>query len=137
VIANGRRPHIIADVLAHKARATVFGASRDALSHRKRWIAFGRSARGALYVDDGARTALLSQGKSLLPAGVTKVEGVFDVGAAVKILDGTGRQIACGLVNYGSEDIARIQGRKSKDISVILGRKDFDEVIHRNNLVVL
>jgi glutamate 5-kinase len=137
VIANGRRPHVISDILDGKARATVFGAAQAALSHRKRWIAFGRSARGTLCVDDGARAALLDAGKSLLPAGITEVDGRFGVGAAVRIVDTQGREIARGLVNYASEDIDRIKRHKSHEIEAILGRHDFDEVVHRNNLVIL
>ena len=137
VIANGRTPHIIADVLAGKARATVFGPAREALSHRKRWIAFGRKVQGAVHVDDGARNALLNRGTSLLPAGITRVEGSFGVGAAVRVVDSSGRDIARGLVNFSSEEVVRILGRKSKEIPAILGHRDFDEVIHRDNLVVL
>lgn len=137
VIANGRRPHVVPEILAGTARATYFGAPAEGLSHRKRWIAFGRKASGALTVDEGAGHALVARGKSLLAAGVTHVEGEFDIGAAVKVLDATGREIARGLVNYSSADIARIKGLKSAAIQAALGRKDFDEVIHRNNLVIL
>lgn len=137
VIANGRRPHIVREILSGKGRGTLFCAHEAALCHRKRWIAFGRKTAGVLKVDDGAQKALLSNGKSLLPAGVVGVEGEFGVGAAVRVLDSAGREIARGLVNYSSGDIGRIKGVKSKDIQAILGRKDFDEVIHRNNLVVL
>jgi glutamate 5-kinase len=137
VIANGRRAHIVRDIMAGAGRGTLFCAHESALCHRKRWIAFGRKTAGAIEVDDGAGKALLSDGKSLLPAGVVGIAGDFGVGAAVRVMDSSGREIARGLVNYSSEDIARIKGVKSKDIKAILGRKDFDEVIHRNNLVVL
>ena len=137
VLANGRRPRIIPEVLAGRSPATLFAVSGDALSHRKRWIAFGRKAGGTLQIDDGACRALVHSGKSLLAAGVVAVEGAFGVGAAVRIVDLEGREIARGLVNYSSEEIARIKGRKTKEIEAILGRKDFDEIIHRNNLVVL
>jgi glutamate 5-kinase len=136
-IANGRRPHIVRDMLSGKGRGTLFCAHETAISHRKRWIAFGRKTAGVLKVDDGAGKALRSNGKSLLPAGVVGIEGEFGVGAAVRVIDSAGCEIARGLVNYSSADIARIKGVKSKDIQSILGRKDFDEVIHRNNLVVL
>jgi glutamate 5-kinase len=119
------------------ARCTRFGASAAALSHRKRWIAFGRAARGSIEIDEGARTALVTKGKSLLPAGITGITGAFDMGAAVRIRDGSGKDIACGLVNYSSTDLDRIKGCKSSEIHAILGRKDFDEVIHRDNLVLL
>ena len=137
VIANGRRPRIIADVLSGKARATLFGPAKQALSHRKRWIAFGRRTQGAVHVDDGARNALLNRGKSLLPAGVTRIEGSFGVGAAVRVLDSADTEIARGLVNFASDELMRILGRKSKEIQAILGHRDFDEVIHRDNLVIL
>jgi glutamate 5-kinase len=137
VIANGRKPHIISEVLSGSARSTVFGPAREALSHRKRWIAFGRKAAGAVYVDEGARRALINHGKSLLPAGATRVTGTFGVGAGIRVLDAAGKEIARGLVNFSSEDLARILGRKSNEIEAVLGHKDFDEVIHRDNLVIL
>lgn len=137
VIANGHRAHIIPGVLNGAAPFTRFVPSRSALSHRKRWIAFGRTSKGMLEVDDGAREAVLKKGRSLLAAGIRSVDGAFDVGAAVRIKDRTGHILAVGLVNYSSDDINRIKGCKSSEIARLLGRKDFDEVIHRDNLVVL
>jgi glutamate 5-kinase len=137
VIANGRRPNIIHDTLAGQGVGTTFYSSRDSLSQRKRWIAFGRAARGLIRVDDGARNALLKQGRSLLAAGITGVEGRFRMGDAVRVTDAENHDIARGLVNYSSEDIERIKGCKSTQIDAILGQKHFDEVIHRNNMVVL
>ncbi len=136
-IANGHRPGIVRDVLDGKALCTTFGKAVEAMSHRKRWIAFGRATKGAIRIDDGARRALLDQGRSLLAAGITSVDGAFDMGAAVRILDAKGQDIARGLVNYSSDEINRIKGCKSANIQSILGRKDFDEVIHRDNLVIL
>ncbi|HIJ65142.1 MAG TPA: glutamate 5-kinase [Candidatus Hydrogenedentes bacterium] len=137
IVANGHRPNAVANALDGAGPMTVFDSGQSALPHRKRWIAFGRASRGALVVDDGAARALLEHGKSLLAAGITALEGTFDVGAAVKIRDASGRDIARGLVNYSSKNISRIKGRKSAEIKEILGRKDFDEVIHRDNLVLL
>ena len=137
VIANGFREGVIHGVLGGEIPCTQFLPAHAALSHRKRWIAFGRSARGMIRIDDGARSALLNCGKSLLPAGVTAVEGQFESGAAVRIMDSAGELIARGLVNYGSEEIRRIMHHKSAEIATILGHKDFDEVVHRDNLVVL
>lgn len=136
-IADGRKPQVIHGVLAQTSPMTLFGVAKNSLSQRKRWIAFGRAARGTIRVDDGAVNALLRRGKSLLPAGVVGVEGVFDVGAAVQVTDKSGRPIARGLVNYNSEDIRKIKGCKSDQIQAILGHKDFDEIIHRDNLVLL
>jgi glutamate 5-kinase len=137
VIANGKREGVIHSVLNSEGAYTLFEPADAALSPRKRWIAFGRAARGALQVDTGARAALLEQGKSLLAAGITEVQGDFEQGAAVRILDPDGHDIACGLVNYASAEIQRVQGCKSSEIQGILGRKDFDEIIHRDNLVLL
>ncbi len=137
VIANGNRDNIIPDVLAGTAPCTAFGLSGDALSHRKRWIAFGRATRGTLQVDPGAVRALVEQGRSLLPAGITGVQGDFEIGASVRIAAGDNKELACGLVNYSSADIERIKGCKTDQIHAILGRKDYDEIIHRDNMVIL
>jgi glutamate 5-kinase len=137
VITNGRRENVIHNVLSGKGPMTLFDTCNGSMSQRKRWIAFGRATRGTLVVDDGARDALLKKGKSLLAAGITDVSGTFEIGASVRIDDAAGHSIACGLVNYSSQDLEQIKGRKSKEIQAILGRKDFDEVIHRDNLVLL
>ena len=137
VLANGHRAGIIHDVLDGKGPMTVFSPRTRGMSHRKRWIAFGRTLRGTIVVDDGARHALLNKGSSLLAAGITDVRGRFGMGAAVKIADATGKDIARGLANYSSDDILRIKGVRSDRIAAILGRKDFDEVIHRDNLVLV
>lgn len=137
VIANGYHPNIIHGVMDGSAACTTFAPAGHAMSHRKRWIAFGRASHGALQVDEGARSALVNQGKSLLAAGVVTVEGDFKPGEAVRIKDLAGSDIARGLVNYSSDEVRLIQGRKSKEIAEILGHKDFDEVIHRDNMVLL
>lgn len=136
-IADGRRPHAVCNVLEGRGPMTRFGAASTGLSHRKRWIAFGRATRGTIQIDDGACTALRHQGKSLLAAGIIDVAGAFEEGAAVQVIDKNRQPVAQGLVNYTSEQIRLIKGCKSHEIKTILGRKDFDEVIHRNNLVLL
>lgn len=137
VIANGHRVDIIHGVLEGTAPFTHFVPAEEALSHRKRWIAFGRARHGTLRLDDGATRAILDHGKSLLPAGVSEVEGDFDAGDAVTLRDPEGRDIARGLVNYNSDELRRIAGHHSRDIEAILGHRDFDEAIHRDNLVLL
>ncbi len=137
VIANGHRKNIINDVLNNKAPKTIFTSSRQVLSHRKRWIAFGRTIHGTLIVDDGAKNALCNLGTSLLSAGVTDVRGNFEAGDAVEISDSKGIPVARALVNYNSLDLRRIKGRRSQEIESILGHKDYDVVVHRNNLVLL
>jgi glutamate 5-kinase len=136
-IADGRRDNILHDVLARRGPMTWFGFSGAAMSQRKRWIAFGRATRGILIVDDGAARALREKGRSLLPAGITAVRGSFNVGDAVQVADQWGRPVAQGLANYGSDQVERIRGRKTAEIRAALGRCDFDEVIHRDNLVLL
>ena len=136
-IANGNRPNIIEEVLEGRAPMTVFGEAQESLNHRRRWIAFGKTTKGSLRVDLGARDALVNRGTSLLAAGLLAVEGEFDLGEAVTVVDAEGRRIARGLVNYTSADLDRIKGRKTSEIETILGHKDYDTVIHRDNLVLL
>lgn len=136
VIANGLYENILHGILDGTAPCTTFAASAHALPHRKRWIAFGRATHGALLLDEGACKAVLNQGKSLLPAGISGIEGTFEAGDAVEIRSPEGKVIGRGLVNYSSRDLKGIIGRKSSEIAAILGRKDFDEVIHRDNLVL-
>jgi glutamate 5-kinase len=137
VLANGHTPGIVHGVLSGSVPRTLFLPAKVSISHRKRWIAFGQLAQGTLHIDDGARKALLEKGKSLLPAGVTALEGTFAVGASVRICDAQGHDLARGLVNYSSSELERIRGHKTTDIEGILGHKDYDEVIHRDNLVLL
>jgi len=137
VIANGHRSNVVSRVLDGEGPMTRFGHAATSITHRKRWIAFGRAARGAIVVDDGARTALLEQGRSLLAAGITSVSGDFEPGEAVDIRDAEGQDLARGLSNYSRADLDRIKGLRSAAIAEKLGRKDFDEVIHRDNLVLL
>ena len=102
---------------------------------RKAWIAFGSKVKGRLFVDSGAEKALVVKGKSLLPSGITAVEGDFQRGNVVSIIGQSG-EIARGIVNYASKEINKLKGCQSKDIYKILGHKDYDEVIHRDNLTL-
>jgi glutamate 5-kinase len=139
VIADGRKP----DALLRAARGDdvgtlIGGAPAAGLARgRKRWLAFFKRSRGALCIDDGAVRALTEQGKSLLPAGICAVRGSFGRGELVAIEDSGGQTVAQGLVDYDSEQITRIQGKRSSEIAALLGRKDHDHVIHRDNMAVL
>jgi glutamate 5-kinase len=115
---------------------TLFLPREKVLSGRQYWIIHGIPEKGKLVLDEGARDALVVKGKSLLPSGIRKVEGRFAAGDAVACVDESGRKWAKGLVNYGSDEILRIQGKKTEEIAGLLGYKDYDEVIHRDNLVV-
>lgn len=136
-IAGGRKPGIVSDILDGMGRGTRFAPQEDALSARKRWIAFGRRVKGALHVDEGAARALLDGKRSLLPAGVSRVEGSFAAGDTVKVLSPAGREIARGLAAHGAADLQKIKGRRTPDIESLLGRAAPAEAIHRDNLVVL
>ncbi len=136
VIARATRANVIRDAIAGKPVGTRFLSSPKELNHRKRWIAFGSRVKGSVTINDGARKVLVERGKSLLAAGIVGCEGTFRVGDLVAVIDERGEQIARGLTNYAAAEIAQIQGKRSGDIEAILGHKDFDEVIHRDNLVL-
>jgi glutamate 5-kinase len=137
VIANGHRPNVIREVLQGIAPCTTFLPAGEALSHRKRWIAHGRAVKGQLRIDSGARSAVVEKGRSLLAAGVIDVRGDFDSGAAVEIADEAGKVVARALVNYSSAEVRAIIGKKSTEIALVLGHKGVDEVVHRDNLVLI
>ncbi|TEB07304.1 Glutamate 5-kinase [Pelotomaculum schinkii] len=136
VITNMEEKNIIRRVIEGEAVGTVFWPCANKMENKKRWIAFSSSICGKIFVDEGAARALAKQGKSLLPSGITRVEGSFDIGNTVVIAGPDGTEIARGIVSYSSEDIERIKGAQTRDIARILGHKDFDEVIHRNNLAL-
>ena len=136
-IGPGRRPGILASLFAGEPVGTFFLPKADRMASRKHWIAYTLRPKGYLVLDDGACRALVERKKSLLPAGITEVRGRFGVGAPVHCLDASGRAFAAGLVNYRSSDIEKIMGARTSDIENILGFRDSDEVIHRDNLVIL
>jgi glutamate 5-kinase len=137
VIASGREPDTLVAVASGEERGTFFPAAGDRLESRKRWILGNMSRTGAIVVDEGAAAALRKQGRSLLPAGVARVEGSFGRGDTVEVRDPEGRRVAAGMTNYGSEELSRIQGLRSDRIAETLGYAYGDEVIHRDNMVVL
>jgi glutamate 5-kinase len=125
------------EVLSDKTSATLFLPSPRKISSRHHWIAFSGSPLGVIAVDEGARCAVLEKGKSLLPAGIKNVIGSFKAGDNVELQSPMGLVFARGLVNFSADEIRRIAGCKSSEIAERLGKKEFDEVIHRDNLVVL
>jgi glutamate 5-kinase len=136
IIAPGRRAGVLLEIMDGKETGTLFLPSAEHLNSRKYWIAFTLRSRGRLLIDDGAKEAVIQDGKSLLPSGVTQVEGDFTLGDPVTCVDAAGNAIAKGLVNYGADEIRKIMGLKSSRIEQVLGYKDYDEVIHRDNLAV-
>lgn len=137
VIASGMREGVLNAVVRGEEVGTLFIPREDRMQARKRWIAFSSPVQGKIYVDRGAANAILKRGKSLLPSGVVGVEGDFEMGNVVSVIDPDGREIARGISNYSSADVERIKGRKTQEIKAILGYKDYDEVIHRDNLTVM
>jgi glutamate 5-kinase len=137
VIASGRQPGILARILAGEPVGTYFVPKADRLGARKRWIAFAVPPQGRLVVDAGAARALTGHGRSLLPSGISDVTGEFGAGEVVAVVNAEGREIARGLVNFDTGELRRIRGAKTQEIEGRLGYKSFDEVIHRDNLVIL
>ena len=136
VIADGRAPNVVESAANGEAVGTRFVAGAKRLSSRKRWIAFSMPIRGTVTVNEGARKMIVTGGKSLLPAGIVEVQGTFKAGDLVAVSDEGGKRIARGFANYGASDIRQIKGKQTAEIEDILGFKDFDEVIHRDNLVL-
>ncbi len=136
VITNGKTPSNIPKIIAGDAIGTRFIAQPKTENARKRWIANGLVSTGKLYLDDGAVKALCLQGKSLLAAGITAIQGYFNVSEAVDILNAQGQIIGKGIVNYNYEELDQVKGQKSANIPQILGYKTPDTVIHRDNLVI-
>ncbi len=136
VIVNGRTPGVLTRLFDGEELGTYFLPSRDRISAKKHWIAFTKKPRGKLFIDDGAKRALIENGKSLLPSGINGVEGGFDRGDAVRLCDQQGVEFAKGVMNYSLPELLRIMGKKTSEIEQILGYKYCDEVVHRDNLVL-
>ena len=135
VIADGRGERILEQVIAGEAAGTRFVPANRRRSSRSRWIGAARPA-GSILVDAGAAKALVEMNKSLLAAGIVKVQGIFSPGDIVEIVDPTGKTIAQGLTNYATGDLDKIRGRKTSEIREMLGSAAYDEVVHRDNLVI-
>jgi glutamate 5-kinase len=136
VVCNGRNADAIARIVAGESVGTLF-LPRERMASRKHWLAFTTRTQGVLSIDRGAAQALLTRGRSLLPAGVVGVEGNFGVGDPVLCVDAKGRELARGLSAYNADDVQRIKGLAAKQITRVLGYSNGSEVIHRNDLVIL
>ncbi|MEM7552564.1 MAG: glutamate 5-kinase [Cyanobacteria bacterium P01_A01_bin.84] len=136
-IAQGQSPKNIQKILGGESIGTQFEPHREPASARKRWIAYGLVPVGKLYLDNGAVKAISRLGKSLLAAGITNINGEFETQEAVQLCDSDGNEIARGLVNYNSEELNKISGCRSSEISSILGYEGAETVIHRDNLVLI
>ena len=138
VIASGEEKDAISRILEGEEIGTLFVSRENRLQFRKRWLAFGARIAGKIVVDDGCAKAVRKAGGcSILPAGITDVEGEFEAGNTISVVNKTGHELARGLANYSSEELDMIKGAKTSEIENILGHKHFDEVIHRDDLVIL
>jgi glutamate 5-kinase len=137
VVANGQSPSIIKRIFECEEIGTIFSANDEMLSGKKRWIGYATNILGKLVVNYGAKKAILEKESSLLPIGVVEVVNEFKKGEVVAIMDENNREIARGIVNYNSEDCKKIAGTHSDDIAKILGHKNYDEIINRDNITTL
>ena len=135
VIASGDEPKNISRIVEKENIGTLFTKKNKKISSKKYWLAYGTNKKGLLTIDEGAEKALF-KGKSLLPVGIKSFEGDFDKGTVVKIMNMKKENIATGISNYSSDEIALIKGHRSEDIEKILGHKYDDVVVHIDNMVV-
>ncbi len=137
VIVGGRIDNVINRVAAGDNIGSLLYAREEPVAARKRWLLGQLQLKGSVVVDDGAQRVLTNSGTSLLPVGVKAIQGHFSRGDLVAIKNESGREIARGLVNYSSDEAAVIAGQPTQNIGALLGYNDYDELIHRDNLVLL
>jgi len=137
VILNGRAKGALVDLMSGSSVGTVFPAAQPKISARKRWIAYSSKTAGAVRVDGGAKDVLTRKNRSLLPSGITGCTGKFGAGETVSIQDEGGREFARGISYYSSAEINKIKGKQTVHIEDVLGYKYYDEVVHRDNLVLM
>ncbi len=137
LIMNGETPDLLTQMFTDGGQGTLFLPQGRRLPSRKHWIAFTLRSKGQLVLDDGAVEALRHRGKSLLPSGILNIRGEFSSGDPVSCVDANGKEFAKGLVNLSSQALEKIKGRKTKEVQEILGGTEYEEIIHRDNLVIL
>ena len=137
VIANGRKPNVLEEIFSGNSSGTLFLPSQSKINVRKKWIGYVSDSKGIVVIDNGAKIALLTRQTSLLPSGVLEVRGKFNADDTISVLDTDGSEIARGVAGFTSSDLDKIKGKKTSEIQKILNRTSGDEVIHRNNLVLI
>ena len=137
VIASGSREGVLREVLTGQNIGTVFPARESHLRVRKSWLAFGKRLSGEIVVDAGCAAAMRDKGSSLLPAGVVACAGDFAAGSTVRVLTETQQEIARGIVNFDMSTLSRVMGHKSEEITRLVGENVPEEVIHRDNMVLM
>ena len=136
VIASGEDPRNITRIVERENIGTLFTKKHKKISSKKYWLAYGTNKKGVLIIDEGAEKALF-KGKSLLPVGIKEIEGDFEKGTVVKIMNLKNETVATGISNYSSDEIGLIKGHKSENIEKILGHKYDDVVVHIDNMVII
>lgn len=136
IIAHGKKERILDEIFAGTETGTLFLAEEQSVPAWKRWIGYTLPPKGRLILDDGARRAVVEQGRSLLAIGVKRVEGDFAKGEAVALVDDQGMEFARGLTNYDAQTARAIAGKRTEEISRVISAIPYAEVIHRDNLVV-
>jgi glutamate 5-kinase len=137
IMANGARPGVLDEIMAAEPVGTLFLPHGQTVPAWKRWLGYTAQPKGKLVVDDGARTAVHAKGRSLLAIGVVQVHGSFSKGDVVSLYHTDGSEFARGLSNYSSADVTRILGLRTDQITEVLGAAPYEEVVHRDNLVVI
>ena len=137
IIANGMQSDVLSKIMNYDNVGTLFVPYNKKITSRKRWIGFTVKPKGRIYIDEGALSALQKKGKSLLPSGVVKIDGKFIKGDVVSIVDmSEKREVARGLMNYSDEEVRKVKGLRTTSIKKTLGYKPYDEIIHRDNIVL-
>ena len=137
IIASGRDDRVLERIVAGDPVGTLFVGRPDPMPAWKRWLGWSADSRGTLFVDDGAQTAVVERGRSLLAAGIRQLAGSFGSGDVVTLAGPDGREFARGLVNYPAAEVSRIMGMKTDQIPGELGYCPYEEVVHRDNLAVI
>jgi len=138
IIANGMQSDVLSKIMNYDDVGTLFVPYNKKITSRKRWIGFTVKPKGKIYIDEGALSALQKKGKSLLPSGVVKVEGKFIKGDVVSVVEmGEKKEVARGLMNYSADEVRKVKGLRTSLIKKTLGYKPYDEIIHRDNIVLL
>ena len=137
IIASGRDDHVLERICRGETAGTLFVGRETTMPAWKRWLGWSADARGKVFVDAGAREAIVARGRSLLAAGVTAIEGSFTTGDVVSLATADGGVFARGLVNYSLDELRQIAGIKTEQIATVLGYCPYEEVVHRDNLAVI
>src|SRR5207247_3420651 len=137
IIANGGKVGVLNRILAGEDEGTLFVGRSETLSGKRRWIAFASSVSGRIHINAGALEAITKKNASLLHAGVTQIENHFEHGDVVAIVSPDGREVARGIVNYSSDDAAKLIGKHSGDIARLASTKNYDAFVTRDNIAFL